>query len=1006
MALPFDDVGSTQLVRGAFKFDIGALREARSVVVNESRVITNEFKKVGNAAQETATKTQKTAGIVTSALNKIANSFRNAKDEAERFAKTDLGVIRNGLRDISQQFAALSASAGLFAAGGLAASQNIKKTEVALRGLAGSAEEAAKITQITRDLSNEFGLPFVSLLEGAKELVPVSRRTNTEMDRLLRTMVKLQGAVPDKSFSELRFSFSELLSGDKTSAQDILSILGSRDDFSKVAGFAREGDINAALDALDQMIAKSGITDEYFQDLKASGVGAFDRVKSAAQEALDAGFRPILDDFVVPAAEGFADFLTQLRETNPELLQIAAAGSLIVAGIAPATFAVSKMIDAFKMLKDAGMTAFSIIRDNASAAINTLKDLPGIIKNNSSLLNANASSWKDAGLGTKLGVGAAAIGAGVVIGGQVTQGLANAGVQGGDFDRIRKGEDPLAIAGERFKQVIVILAAGLVEFARLIAKIAATIGNAIDQFINVFRVGGTLLSELFSQLQQTFGKFISGIADLLSGVMDTSGLKLAGANLQFQGGNSAYAAQKERERLLARLREGFALPQETSDSIDQTFNDLGASVVGGLNNFFFPPVQEAGEQIVEELTQVAEQFQSAAEDMFSDDMVDAWGDFQDELEKIAADAEKERIAENKKYEADKTKLEADQQAKREAALVEFNRKQAEREIKLGWDIIDINADFEEREKEEAKKFRRDERKARRDHYMTLLQAAAALDGRAIYLENLRYKNEQKEREADSRHDKNHREKERDKRIADLQLQFDRESQLQNNNFWKVEMPQLIAQQTAEYQQFEAAHQERLTQITTHATEESAAAEQAFIDTFNKLIEAEGTHQDMMLGEQRKGQAAMEAELKAWWGRQKALVAGTGSTTTTQPGYVNSDINDPAPNQSDGFPQLPPPPPGGVGGTGGQTPVGNLSLPNGREAARLASMAVRGGSTQAAALREGSSKNGTKGADGGLHIGTLAPTIVLGDIGKRSDKDVEALVERSLMKTLKKLSGDN
>jgi hypothetical protein len=942
--------------------------------------MTNEFKRVGGTVKEAASATQQSAGVIQTTLKSIADHFRKAKADAEAFAKTDLGVIRNELRGIADQWKYLSGAATLFIGKALHSAGAIEQLEIRFRGITGSQEKATALMGKIAEQADKLGAPVREAQTAALSLLPALKNNTQQLETYLGLTARLRVLNAGEGIAGASFAIREALSSGGT---DLVS-LAERFNISKVqlrkeieaAKKSGLDETSAFAVALDKILNKMGVSqdvaEEMAQTFSVQVTGALQDFDQVAGEA----FQPLLDGFVQGVKSARA-FVNDLREAHPELLQLGAAGALVVAGISPISFAISKIIDGFKMMYDTAKTAFNFI------------------KNNSQLLNSEAQSWRQAGLGTKLGIGAAAIGTGVVLGGQVTQGLANAGVQGGDFDRIRAGEDPLAIAGERLKQVIIIFVDGILYLGKQVGIGATWILNAVDQMVNVFKLAGTYVNEFFIRFTIALGDVIYGIGELLSGVMDTTGIKDAGQGLRNIGGEQFAKNLEERSRLETRLAQGLTIPQETMDNIEANYAELRQSVVGGLTNAFFPPVQEAAEQVSSWLQDTGEQVKEAADSAFSDDMVEAFSDFQGELKKIQDDAQKEREDELAKHETEKTKLEADQLKKRTEALEDFNRKQTERQTKLGWDISDLQVEFDKREKEERKKFRREELKRAADHALTLLQAAARLDGRAIYLEQQKYKQESKERENEGKRAKNERQKQLDDRIAQMQLEFQRESELQYNNFQNVELPRLQAQQTEELAAFEAAHQQRLTQITTQAAEQSAAAEAAFIDTFNKLVEAEGTHQGLMLGEQRKGQAAMEAELAAWWTKQKTMVAGGKTTTTTTGTGTGSSYGSNNPytpvTPVTPFPNLP------------TSPNDQGFFPDLAGAASLAMTAANSMSTQSAAALNTVSGGGRGGALAGLQIGTFAPQIVLGDIGKRSDKEVEELIDRGIMKTLKKVA---
>jgi predicted RNA-binding protein YlxR (DUF448 family) len=1037
VALPFDDIGNTQKVRGAFQFDAGAIKDARAVVVQEARVMGSNYKQLSNQVKETASETQKSSSVIGTAINGIANKFRTAKEAAEQFAKTNLGVISNGLKGIADQWKYASLAASGFVVQGLRSADSINNLRVRFTGMLGTQAKAEKLMAEIGNRARELGQPMRAAQEAAAALLPQLQNNTEQLKVYMGLASRLSSLNQSEGLAGASFAIREAISSGGT---DLVS-LAERFNISKkqlreeIAAAKKSGldETTAFATALDKILNKMGLTEDVAGDL-ANSFGnqvrvAFEEVNLAAGEM----FGPLLKD-VVAGVRAFSSFVSEVRQTHPELLKIAAASVLIVAAISPISFVLSKVITGFTLMK-AGVTAvvgavkslasigsvisrivagfgamkagviatFSALKSYLASAIVGLKALPGIIAANSSMINANATSWRSAGMATKLGVGAAAVGTGVFLGGQVTTGLAKAGVQGGDFERIRKGEDALAIAGERFKQVIVIVAGVGIEFARNIVKFGALLINAFDQVLNAIKLGATYLQEGFLKITSAFGQVLIAVGQLLAQIPGQEGnaLLLAGLETTRRTTHDLTNVYLERDRLQKRISEGFALPAETEASIDATFDQLGASVIGGLNNFFFPQADRAGAIVKRQFARLGDDLVEGAESMFSDDMISAWGDFQDELADIEADAQKEREEELDKHEKEKTKLEADQRNKRLEAIEDFNREQSERELDLRLDFIDLENDTSRKRKELREKFDDEELDRLKDHRLNILKLSAALDGRGLYLAQQEFKNETDQRKRAFKDERKALFDDQQRRIEELKLQFQRETDEKNRHFYGVELPRLQAQQAEELQEFENAHQERLTQITTQAAEQSAAAEQAFIDTFNKLVEQEGLHQDMMLGEQRKGQAAMEAELKAWYDRQKAMFASgnnvskqsTGTGTSTSPFYGSN--NPYAPNTPvtpvTPFPNLP------------TSPNDQGFFPDLAGAASLAMTAANSMSTQSAAASNTVSGGGRGGALAGLQIGTFAPQIVLGDIGKRSDKEVEELIDRGIMKTLKKVA---
>lgn len=848
-----------QIVRGKFALDFSALTEARQVVFNTAQQIYKSMQSTSASLKQAADASVKTGSTITASmksisdgvrkakneieqfnkvkndsrvkneqltnsitpLKAIADGFRNARLEAEAFNKTNLGVIRNGLQGIANSFKFISLAAGGFIVKGLQSADTVEQITIRFQGLVGSEAEAEALMERIGERAQELGQPIRAAQQAAAALFPTLKGNVDLLDTYVGLASRLAAVNPQEGLAGAAFSIREAVTSGGT---DLVSLAERfnvskrqlREEIEKVKATGVD-ELTAFAIALDKVLNGLGITEETARRLSRTlGV----TVRVALEElsaAMGDAFTPLAET-LTPIIRDLAQFIRELRQSNPELLKFASLGALIVAGIAPVSFAIAKIIDAIRLLRSVASSPIAlkvaVVGGAIAAGIQTGREV----------VQSIAKSADDPLLNRQ---------------------LASVGSSNADLKRVQSGEDPLKIAFERFKQVIVIIADALLAVAKALTTGGAFILNAFDQVINVLKLAGTFLTEGFAGVQNALGGFVTGIADLLSGVFDTSALRNTGQDIQTSANTARDQAQQDRRNLQARLAQGFALPENVERDIETTFTNLRQSIIGGLTDFLFP-VQQAGDEAASQLQSVGETLADAVKT--TPEILEAFKEFQADLKEIADEFAKRRD----ELEAEKNKQLAAAQAQATEQQVAATQDRIEREAKL-------HADARKAELEAVEKLNTDLDKLRRDRNRGVLLAAARLDAFAVFAEQQRFRDAKKERKLAY-----------DDEIKTIQ---EREAEGLNeiNAAYGKRIIEINNQLQKENQQILDRNKERLDQLNTQEQEALTKREQQFLESYNKLAEEAGLHQDRMLGIQDEGQAALEESFLAWFDRMKTAI---------------------------------------------------------------------------------------------------------------------------------------
>jgi hypothetical protein len=900
--------GKLGVVTASIRLAVEGFIKSRQIIQSESRAVKESVEGIGDSVG-------KTEKATTSAMGRMADAFERAQKSANDFANTPLGKIESGLKSVQGQVLAVSAVFGGIAAKGVASAQRTAQFTTNIELLAGSTQKANKILETTRKISNEFGIPFQDLAEGAQAFIPLAKTTGVEIQELLKTATRFQAYNPSKSFDEIKFSINEALSGDFVSIKDSLDLSkNQREELKKI--FEEQGS-QGVLDQINTILVDRGFNDDTLKKFGQSGANAFRVLGDSVNQAMSDAFMPFLTEVLVPLAKSVSEFFRNLRESNPDLLKAMGAFAVGVAGAGALVTALTGLISVYKTLQ--GVSAMT-----------------------------NGNLGKLGGLAGKLAVAGVAAEVGNRAGLGVVTGLANAGAQGGDFERIRKGEDAGAVVGERAKQLIVVLTdvvlQGIIDVISNVVKGFTVLVSVLDFVKAGFEFFGTFITEFVGNLQSFIGTLLVGLADNLSGLFDTTELRNSGKANQAMGAENTSSAQTRREELGTRLQKGVVI--DTS-GIDTFLNDLSKSktdMVQGLTEMLFPieevaTVTEDVATVVEKaVTKIGDSDEYLAEQ--AQEIADATTSYNDDVKKINSDYEQNRLKEIEKYNdnivkiaqdaaSDSAKALQDMIDDREKIRTDMQRDEAKSERDFSYDLLDAQIEAQ-----------RDEAKTTQAHADKLVKIRADaqkkeqgllqdMDFAGLF--ELRSQTKDSLDEASDEFAKQRQERNTalSYELQDLQTAFGRERMERQIKFqddltdrsiqYHKELEQNEANRVAKLAQAQTEHQQTLQALTTKHQQELALRQQSYREELSLLMMTEAERKKVMMQTQQDliNQAYQLMQRKP----PMPAAPPRDQSPAPRPRPVNSDSGGGAPQRA------PAPKRVMTFATGGNPPVGEWSVVN-------------------------------------------------------------------------------
>ncbi|MDL1924323.1 hypothetical protein FBQ95_17100 [Chloroflexi bacterium CFX3] len=415
---------SLGIASGRIVIDYSQISQARAAVQRESTVIAGDMESMG----ERMIRSQQRVGA-------------------------SLDTLGNKLTQLGQSLAGLGVGGGVLAALGARTADLIKTTEIRYRALLGTQERVNAMMSAIKEQAAAFGLPVNAAVQNFAGIIPYIKGGTAEMQKMISVVSRLAILDPMQGFEGAIFAVREAISSGGTD----LRSLAARFEISKaqLQQLMSENGGNFT-DALDQIVSKMGITEDAAREMGKTFSASLAAVGDESKITLGNMFGPFFSS-LAPTLRAFNEFLAQLNETDPAILQI-------VGGVIALT---------------AATTALSLAAGNVLNAFSTLRAT--IV----SLAPAVKGLAATAGKGVVLG-GAAAVGAGIGTGLVKSTNLAGvndraqaAGMSVEEllFDDFKKGIGIVIFGLVKLGGELQIFVERVVEFATEIGRIPEKIAN-------------------------------------------------------------------------------------------------------------------------------------------------------------------------------------------------------------------------------------------------------------------------------------------------------------------------------------------------------------------------------------------------------------------------------------------------------------------------------------------------------------------------------------------------
>lgn len=502
-----------------------------------------------------------TSGFVSGA-RVISDASRQMSDEGRKFGQAWDGVASSfkarlssmgaGLRSLAGDFAALSISAGVISKIAVDNATAVQQLEIRFRALLGSQEAAEKQMQRLAEIAGELNAPVQDVQRSFAQLLPLVDGNVEEAEKYLKLAARLATLNPTEGIAGATFAIGEAIS---SAGSDFVS-LAERFQISKRQLRELTAETGSFAGGLDAVLDKFGATTAALEESGNTFTVALRNATGELGAALGEGITPALNNTIIPALKQVTQFLRELRQNNPAVLEFAANFALVATAIAPVTFALSQVITALQTLKSIGVVKIGV----TYAALD---------------------------IGNRIGLGAA-------------QFLADRGV-GNQRLRSDSGEDPGAVIGETLKQVIVIIVNAFLDIGQAIYSSGVVLGNVFGQIGNALELfklrlidAGLSLIEAVGQLAVDLGNQfnIQALRDIGQPIVD-------GARQQREGGGQETIYTPQGPIMVIEASPGTidqirALEERIANGIELTA-DQQAEIEGKretLNNAILAPLMQ------------------------------------------------------------------------------------------------------------------------------------------------------------------------------------------------------------------------------------------------------------------------------------------------------------------------------------------------------------------------------------------------------------------------------
>lgn len=736
---------------------------------------------------------------VNKAMGGIAQGVQRAESAFVRLSK--------GIGRLRGELTALSVASGLLTGLGLRTAGSFEEAEIQLSGMVGGLGQARVLIEDLRKRAAAAGVPFADMLAVATRLLPTMQGNTEELEKWYDLTRRVAVLNQREGLAGAAFSINEALTSGGT---DLVS-LTERFNISRVqlrqALEQTGGDFAAAL---DQVLTRMGITTQTADEMGRTFNASLRVARDAAVQLLAEGFTPLLNT-LTPLLQRGAEWLRQLRETNPAAVQAGAGLTALVAAGAPALLLFNQLAEAAAKLRG--------LRFLGAAGVG-------------------------AGIGALAGFGLVR-GIGAVTGDEFLQNFGwEQFVEG--FKRGLLGI--LTQFSDTAGQFTTGLASAAAEFISAIAQMTLAMGNfviAVGRMVPA-ALGGNRLLGAGGEIMERGGALGN------TALMIQEGARRANQQRQRElaeltrmlfppsvetGGGAAAQARAQQEAINAELLKAQVNYYQSVQRIEQQaaeqrldatrqYEQQRTSTIRQYELTLARDAEDFARQRARAVTQFGRQVAQVQEEAARREA--EWqADLDERIAEVRADGN-ERLAE----------IEEDYQRQRERSAEQH------RETLLGAAArLDARAVLEEQ-----RRYAREQRDAGEAHQDRISDEQESLAERIAQEQEAHQERLQEARDADAR------------RLVEMQEAFDEQQRIEDEDR-EIRLARMAQDHNDQLVEMDRAHQERLTQIDRHAAQERVELDQAFAAQLADLK----LHNVAWIQEQKRLQDASTELFQQMWG---------------------------------------------------------------------------------------------------------------------------------------------
>lgn len=332
--------------------DAALLESFKDDLVQIARLTGRATSEVGELTGAVTTFEQRAAA----STRGVRGYFAQLRGELERINEQGLG--RN-FQELGFSLAPISLAAGAGLAQGVERALDLEEITISFEAITSSQQESVELMRSLTSEAQRFGLPILGTLNAFQRLAPVVEQSGGDIRDFVSIAARLATINPTQGVEGAVIAISEALSG---SGNDFVS-LTERFNISRAALRSAVQETGSIQAGIERVLDTYGRTEEVAERFGRTGRTAFRQFGEALANFLATAVAPFLQA-LTPILNKATELFNSLAGGNPVLAQLTGGFLILAAALSPLLILVGNLVIAFESLKAAqlGVVAGGAIR--------------------------------------------------------------------------------------------------------------------------------------------------------------------------------------------------------------------------------------------------------------------------------------------------------------------------------------------------------------------------------------------------------------------------------------------------------------------------------------------------------------------------------------------------------------------------------------------------------------------------------------------------------------------